>query len=114
LYLIALNKLTAKHKDYDDEDFSNNIDSDDSIDSIVQSIITDNGEDGKEVPIPRNEVGEERSKSIKETPKEVKEEKKEKEEVEFIPTTKEARDLYGETPKKKKKKKHTYRNASIK
>lgn len=112
--VIALNKLTAKHKDYDDENFSNSIDFDDNIDSIVHPSDADNGKDGKEVSVPRNEVGEERSESMEETPKEVKEEKEEKEEVEFIPTTKEAKDLYGEKSKKKKKKKHTYRNAYVK
>ena len=72
-------------------------------------------DNGKSIPIPTNEVGEERNEEVQETPKEV---KKEKEEVEFIPTDEEAKDLYGETAKPKKKPsgkmKHVYRNASMK
>ena len=45
----------------------------------------------------------------------IKEIKKEKEEVEFVPTSEEAKKLYGEAPKKKpSKEKHVYRNASNK
>ena len=54
----------------------------------------------------------ERTEVEKETTEEVKE-KEEKEEVEFIPTNEEAKQLYGETSKPKKKVKHTYRNASL-
>jgi hypothetical protein len=106
--VIALNKLTKK-----DEDRS--VSNDDSVGNSNHIDVLDNatiyGQDGKEVPIPTREVGEERSESIEETHKEVKEEK---EEVEFIPTDEEARDLYGEKSKRVKKVKHTYRNASIK
>ena len=105
--VIALNKLTKK----DDRRNSNNIFSSADGNSL-HDIYPNNKEDVQKVPISRNEVGEEGSEVVKETPKEVKEEK---EEVEFIPTSEEAKKLYGEAPKKKpSKEKHVYRNASNK
>ena len=106
--VIALNKLTKKDENRRSGNGSGVSDSN-HLNALGDDATY--GQDGKEVPIPANEVGEERGESIKETPKEVKEEK---EEVEFIPTAEEARDLYGEKPKKVKRVKHTYRNASIK
>lgn len=109
--VIALNKLTVKRNNYDDEDIPNNINFDNNSNSIVHPINTNAGGDGKEVPILQNEVAEERKKGVKETPKKRKEEKQE---VEFIPTDEDARRLYGEKPKPRRKVKHTYRNTSVK
>lgn len=110
--VIALNKLTKK-----DEDGSNvnriNFDIDDGGDDMGTHASDET--DGSEVSILPNEVGEERIEEIEETPKESnkesKEVRKEKEEVVFVPTDEDAKDLYGEIPKKKIKKskpKHTY------
>lgn len=109
--VIALNKLTKK----DDRRNSNTIGS--GVDNTyVHDTTPNHKEDINEVPIPGNEVGEERSKIIEETSKKEKEEvKEEKQEVEFVPTSEEAKKLYGETPKKKSSKiKHVYRNTSNK
>jgi len=105
--VIALNKLTKKDEDgtnlnvltFTNNDLGDTLSDDASDEDNCESI-----------PIPTNEVGEEGVEEIQETPKEVEKEKVQKEEVEFIPTDEEARDLYGETPKKKKqpKPKHTY------
>jgi len=102
--VIALNKLTKKDEDGNNLNvltFTNN----DLGDTISDD--TSDEDNGESIPIPTNEVGEERNEEVQETSEEV---KKEKEEVEFIPTDEEAKDLYGETPKKKKqpKPKHTY------
>ena len=110
--VIALNKLTKK-----DEDGSNvnriNFDIDDGGDDMGTDASDET--DGSEVSILSNEVGEERIEEVTETPKESnkesKEVRKEKEEVVFVPTDEDAKDLYGEIPKKKIKKskpKHTY------
>mgnify|MGYP005990253813 CR=1 FL=1 len=105
--VIALNKLTKK----DDRRNSNNIFS--SVDGTsLHDTASNHKEDVIEVPILREEVVKERIKTPKEKIKEV---KKEKEEVEFIPTSEEAKKLYGETPKKKPSKvKHVYKNVSNK
>lgn len=92
--VIALNKLTKKDEDGNNLNvltFTNN----DLGDTISDD--TSDEDNGESIPIPTNEVGEERNEEVQETPEEV---KKEKEEVEFIPTDEEAKDLY-ETPKKK-------------
>jgi len=105
--VIALNKLTKK----DDRRNSNNIFS--SVDGTSLHDTTSNQKEGvSEVPILREEVVKERIKTPKEKIKEV---KKEKEEVEFIPTSEEAKKLYGEASKKNPSKvKHVYRNTSNK
>jgi hypothetical protein len=105
--VIALNKLTKKDEDGTNLNvltFTNN----DLGDTLSDD--TSDEDNSESIPIPTNEVGEERNEEVQETPKEVEKEKVQKEEVEFIPTDEEARDLYGETPKKKKqpKPKHTY------
>jgi len=115
--VIALNKLSKKE--------------DDGIENSIRSIdISDNDEvlptpnddsDGKQLSIPKDEVGEERKQTpkeeVEEIPKVSKEVKKEvskkitrdssNQTVRFIPTNEEAKKLYGEMPVKKKPK-HTY------
>ena len=103
--VIALNKLTKKDED------GTNLNVLTITNNNIGDTLSDDASDednGESIPIPTNEVGEERNEEVQETVKEV---KKEKEEVEFIPTDEEARKLYGELPIKKKKSgklKHTY------
>ena len=97
--VIALNKLTAKEED--DGDSNNRVDYDTNDDNDRNVIDTDNVPNREEVSVLREEVVEERT--------EVKKETTEKEEIEFVPTNEEAKKLYGEVTKPKKKVKHTYR-----
>jgi hypothetical protein len=113
--VIALNKLTKKDEDGTNLNvltFTNN-----NLGDTLSDDASDE-DNGESIPIPTNEVGEERNEEVQEAPEEVKKEKVQKEEVEFIPTDEEAKDLYGETHKPKKKPsgniKHVYRNASMK
>jgi hypothetical protein len=118
--VIALNKLTKKEEEDENGTDIANLDFD--IDSIVRNSSGDTIDDtfGGEIPIPTNELGddrdevtEEENEEIEEEVEEIKEEKKERSDVEFIPTDEEAKQLYGEIPIKPKKKKpskpkHTY------
>ena len=70
---------------------------------LVTIMMLSNETDGAEVSVLGEEVDEER----KETPKE--KTKKVKEEVKFIPTTEDAKNLYGEKKQKISKKLHKYR-----
>ena len=110
--VIALNKLTAKRKDYDGSiNFS--VGSSTDGDAIINPTDTNDVSDGEEVSVPTNEVGEERNEAPQEEIEKVsKKIKEEKVDVEFIPTDEDAKKLYGEAPKKKVK--HTYRNAALK
>ena len=106
--VIALNKLTAK-EDEDDGDFGNRIDFDISDTNNDDNIDTTNVPNGEEVSVLREEVVEERTEVEKETTEEVQEKVEEKEEVKFIPTSEEAKKLYGESVKPTKTLKHQYR-----
>ena len=65
--VIALNKLTKKDENRRSGNGSGVSDSN-HLNALGDDATY--GQDGKEVPIPANEVGNERDKSIKETPKE--------------------------------------------
>ena len=102
--VIALNKLTAKNNK-DDGDFDNGVDNDTNGDIYVGNTNTTNISNGEEVSVLRKEVDKEGNQVKKETTKKI---KKEKEEVEFVPTSEEAKSLYGESKPKPKKQIHTY------
>lgn len=104
--VIALNKLTHK----EDERTDNTINDIDTLNINSDVVVPPTAEDGSEVSILPNEVGEERNETPKEEIQTIsKKLKKEKEEIEFVPTDEEARDLYGEVKKKPTPKpKHTY------
>lgn len=106
--VIALNKITATKNEYDG---SNNSDIDvGTIDTHTDRVSDDvdagNETDGTEVSVLGEEVDEERKETPKEKTKKVKEEKQE---VKFVPTTEEAKNLYGEAKQKISKKLHKYR-----
>jgi len=92
--VIALNKLLNK----DDYGNSNSTNTQLFRDTNIMEVPINDEKDGESISVPKPEVGEKR----KETPKEKVENRKEEvEEVKFIPTDKDAINIYGE-PKKKK------------
>jgi len=105
--VIALNKLTKKEEDGIEDNIRSTDISD--TDEVLPTPNVDSS--GEQLSILKDEVGEEGSKTPKEKVEEVSEisekTKTEKSDVEFIPTTDEAKKLYGE--KSQKRIKHIYR-----
>src|SRR6056300_952324 len=92
--VIALNKLLNK----DEYGNSNSTNTQLFRDTRIVEVPINDEKDGESISVPKPEVGEKR----KETPKEkVENHKEEVEEVKFIPTDKDAINIYGEPTKKK-------------